>query len=89
MIGLSSIRRGLGEAMGDFVRYFSEFDKSYRCMYLAMNEEFIENLALAMGIEHIPYAIMLGRGEIWACFDEAVTHPRVGYFRMDYTRHIH
>lgn len=72
--------------LGDFVRYFSEFDKSYQCLYLATNEDYVENLARAMGIDYIPYAVMIGRGEIWACFDEAVRHPRVGYIRIDHLR---
>ena len=75
--------------MGDFVRYFSEFDKSYRCVYLANNQEYMENLTLALGIEYIPYAVMIGRGELWACFDEAVTHPQVGYIRIIYPGKMH
>jgi hypothetical protein len=75
--------------MQDIVRYFSEFDKSYRCVYFATNEEFVENLALALGIGYIPYAVMIGRGEVWACFDEAVRHPQVGYIRIIYPGKMH
>lgn len=56
----------------------------YYQVTLAHNPDEVERIARALKLPVVPYAVMVGRGEIWVCEDYNCNHPNVGYEFVGY-----
>lgn len=51
----------------------------YKQVTLAQNPNEVERIARGLGLDAVPFAVMVGNGEYWVCTDRDINNPHVAY----------
>jgi hypothetical protein len=70
------------------IKMFPQFDRAYTYRSYAFDAEYMETLTATMSFRVPPNAVMLGNGEIWACFNQETRDNSSFYLKASKAKYI-